>query len=373
MKRRAFTLIEMILAVAILSVVAVTVSLVMRVGVESWRASTDLLDEGLEGEAVMEQIAMALRSAYYPANGEPTYEYGFQHDDDGDEDTAKDVFSWVKIGSSLIGEDVSWAGSAHRVKLYVGDDGEEDGPGLYAAAWQLVGQDDEFDEDEDVVPVLLSDRVIALDCRMRDPQKATEVGDPYEWIDEWTESNRIPTHVLVTLTLQPARKGADPDILRRMVEIPLSEVSWNPGKVGENNSRGNRNGRNNGNNGGQNGNNGGAPANGGVRNGSGNSGFHIRSGNNGGTGQSGNGGFGNRGGLWNRDRGNGGSDNRGGFWNRNRDNGGSDNRGGFWNRNGGGFWNRNRDNNGGSNRSGGGGVRHIRSGRGGSDGRGGEQ
>lgn len=309
MKRGAFTLFEMILAVAILSLVSVTVSLVMRVGVESWRASTDLLDEGLEGEAVMEQIAMALRSAYYPANGEPTYEYGFQHEDDGEEESAKDVFSWVKIGSSLIGEDVSWAGSAHRVRLYVGDDGEEDGPGLYAAAWQLVGQDDEFDEEEDVVPVLLSDRVVALDCRMRDPQKATEVGEPYEWIDEWTESNRIPTHVMVTLTLQPARKGAEPDVLRRMVEIPLSEVSWNPGKVGENDS-----GR--------------------TGNGS------VRSGSNGGRGGGSNGGGGGS---------NGGGLNAGGAG------GGSS---------GGGLWNRSR----GAGRSGGAGVRHIRSGSGGTGG-----
>ncbi len=295
MKSRAFTLVEMILAMAILSVVSVTVAIVMRVGVDNWRAATDLLDEGLEGEAVMEQIAMALRSAYYPANGEPTYEYGFQHEDDGEEETAKDVFSWVKIGASLIGEDVSWAGGAHRVKLYVGDDGEEDGPGLYAAAWQLVGQDDEFDEDEDVVPVLLSDRVTALDCRMRDPQKATEVGEPYEWIDEWTESNRIPTHVLITLTLQPARKGAEPDILRRMVEIPLSEVSWNPGKVGGSDSDGRRNRNNR-----DDGNGGRGVNNGSGGNGGGGFGNRIR-GNGAGGGNGGWGGFGNR------DRGDGGS------------------------------------------------------------------
>ena len=67
----------------------------------------------------MEQVAMALRSAYYPANGDTDWAYGFQHEDGGDGDAAKDRISWVKIGSSLVGEDVPWAGAAHRVNLFV--------------------------------------------------------------------------------------------------------------------------------------------------------------------------------------------------------------------------------------------------------------
>ena len=175
---------------------------------------------------------MALRSAFYPANGNTDWAYGFQHEDGGEGDSARDAISWVKIGSSLVGEDVPWAGAAHRVNLFVsaGEDGQDGG--LYVSAWQLVGQSEDFDPEQDVVPVLLSDQVAGLDVRMQDPTKAFEPGDPFEWIDEWETSNRIPEHVFVQLTMKPRSKGAEPDVLVRMVGIPMSAVSWDPSKPG---------------------------------------------------------------------------------------------------------------------------------------------
>lgn len=241
--RAAFTLIEVLLAVAILGLVSTTVALVLHVGVESWRAGTELSETGHDAEAIFEQVCMALRSAYYPANGKADYEYGFQHEDDGEEEDAHDVISWVKIGASLVGEDNAWAGSAHRVKLYVSDDRSGDGPGLYVAAWQLVGEPEDFDPDEDVEPILLSDRVVGLDCRMQDPDVLVEPGEPYEWIDEWISSNRIPRHVQITLAVKPIQENAkEPDVLVRMVEIPMAEVSWDPKKVGEDRRGGRRSG-----------------------------------------------------------------------------------------------------------------------------------
>lgn len=233
----AFTLIEVLLSVAILGTVAGIVGLVLGVGVEAWRATAELAEKSHDGDAIMEQIAMALRSAYYPASGEPTYEYGFQHEDDGEGDDAQDVMSWVKIGSSLVGEDVPWAGSAHRVQLFcsAGEDGQ--GPGLYARAWQMVGEPEDFDPEEDAVPILLSDKVVGLECRMRDDSKALEPGEPYEWIDEWTESNRIPAVVRISLALSPRKKGDRPDVITRLVEIPMSEMSWSP-SVGDRKSSG---------------------------------------------------------------------------------------------------------------------------------------
>jgi len=230
--RRAFTLVEVLLALLILGMVMGSVGLVLHAGVGGWRAASELAEESHDAEAVMEQIVMALRSAYYPANGDTDYQYGFQHEDDGEGDAARDTVSWVKIGSSLVGEDVSWAGSAHRVNLFVSDDEDGQGPGLYVTAWQLVGLSEDFDPEEEVEPLLLSDQVSALDVRMQDPTKATEAGEPYEWIDTWDLSNRIPDHVIVTLAMKPREKNQDPDVLVRMVEIPLSAVSWNPSKPG---------------------------------------------------------------------------------------------------------------------------------------------
>ena len=242
-RRGAFTLLEILVAVAILGIVATTVAFVMGVGVEAWRAGAEMAEESHDGEGVMEQVVMALRSAYYPANGAPDWDFGFQLEDGGDGESAQDSISWVKIGNSLVGEDTPWAGAAHRVRLFVEDSQSGDGPGLYVAAWQTVGQAADFDPDEDVEPLLLSDRVVGFDCRVQDPQKAIEVGEPYEWIDEWEASNRIPDHVLITLALRPQKKGADPDVLVRCVQMPMSAVSWNPAAPGRNGRGGGRNNR----------------------------------------------------------------------------------------------------------------------------------
>ncbi|MBR1609510.1 MAG: type II secretion system protein, partial [Kiritimatiellae bacterium] len=236
-RRRAFTLVEILVAVAILGLISTTVALVLSGSVSAWRTASDLAETGHDGETVMEQLVLALRSACYPSDGELSYDYGFQQEDDGDGDTAHDSISWTKTGTALVGEDVPWAGASHRVRVFVDDSGE-DGPGLYATAWQIVGEPEDFDPDEDAVPVLLSDEVTALDVRMRDPEKAVEPDEPYEWIDEWLPSNRIPTHVLVTLSLKPARKGDDPQTLVRMVQIPMAEASWTPSKPGGSESGG---------------------------------------------------------------------------------------------------------------------------------------
>lgn len=227
MTRHGFTLLEVLLSVAILGVVAATVALVLSVGTETWRATAEMAEETHDGDAVMEQIVMALRSAYYPASSDAAYDYGFQHEDDGEDEKARDSIAWTKIGATLVGEDVPWAGSAHRVRLFCSEDEDGQGPGLYAQAWQLVGEPEDFDPEEDAIPVLLSDRVVGFDCRMQDPETELEPGDPYEWLDEWTESNRIPASVRVTLALEPHRKGADPDVLVRLVDIPMSSASWN--------------------------------------------------------------------------------------------------------------------------------------------------
>ncbi|MGN0845166.1 MAG: prepilin-type N-terminal cleavage/methylation domain-containing protein [Kiritimatiellia bacterium] len=242
----AFTLIEVMLAIGILAMVVTVSSLVLGVGVSFWKTVTEMGEEIQNGDAILEQVVMGLRSAYYPTGEAPTYEYGFQFKDDGEEENAKDEISWVKLGGSLVGEDTPWAGAAHRVKLRVQDTDENEGPGLYVYAWRIVGQDKDFDPDEDVEPVLLSDQVVAMDCRFQDPTKAVNVGEEYEWVDEWVASNRIPEHILLTLYLKPQGSKKEPDVFQRMVDFPLSELSWNPnvvsGGTGKGSQSGNRKG-----------------------------------------------------------------------------------------------------------------------------------
>jgi prepilin-type N-terminal cleavage/methylation domain-containing protein len=230
--REGVTLIELLMAVAILGVIATVVAMTLNVGVESWRTGTALADEAHHADAVMEQVVMALRSAYYPEAKDPTYEYGFTHEDGGEAPDAEDVIGWVKIGNSLIGEDVPWAGASHRVELFLKTDDSDEGPGLYVKAWQLVGQAEDFDPEEDVTALLISDQIVSFDCRMKDPDYKETVGEPYEWLDEWTASNRIPTHVMISIAVKPQKEKEEPLQYVRCVEMPMAAMSWNPMQTG---------------------------------------------------------------------------------------------------------------------------------------------
>jgi prepilin-type N-terminal cleavage/methylation domain-containing protein len=114
-----FTLLEILLAVTILSVVATVTFMTFSAASSAWQRGTDLLDRIHHGDFVLHQLMMALRSAYYPeAQGEqPTY--GFWHVDSGDGPSAQDEISWVKLGGALVGRDLAYAESPHRVRFFL--------------------------------------------------------------------------------------------------------------------------------------------------------------------------------------------------------------------------------------------------------------
>lgn len=231
-KSDGFTLLELLLAIAILGVLVGIVAATFHTAVTAWQAGSIAADASHHADAVMEQVVMGLRSAFYPESTEPLYAYGFTHEDDGDMPTARDTISWVKLGNALVGEDMPYAGVPHRVELSVkGRDGP-DGEGLYVRSWRLDGQPDDFDTD-DVPPLLLSREVAALDCRMLDPAKKEGDLDESVWMDDWDTTNRIPTRVLISIAIRPATDRKEQLVLERVVTIPLADLSWNPVVTGE--------------------------------------------------------------------------------------------------------------------------------------------
>ena len=178
-KRRAFTLIEVLLAVALLSVVAAVTFLTFDTVVRAWRRGTELSEDLQHGDYVAEQLVMALRSAYYPSAANVAPAYGFWMEDGGAEDLAEDRISWVKMGHTLVGRDCPFAETPHRVEFWL--DRNEDGETVAAVkAWRLHGQPEDFDP-EDVAPTYMSNRVVGFNCRTA----YREVDDEIEWLDAW--------------------------------------------------------------------------------------------------------------------------------------------------------------------------------------------
>jgi prepilin-type N-terminal cleavage/methylation domain-containing protein len=225
-RRRGLTLIELLLAVGILAVVSSVAYFSFDAGVKAWRAGTELADSLNHADFVLEQVAMALRSAYYPDASRASGAYGFVLNDGGRTESARDTISWVKLGTALVGADAPYAGTPHRVEIGVRDaeDGSDDrSSGFFVRSWRIDAQPEDFDPAE-VKPLFLTPRVVGFNCRVlkNDQEPAKEL----EWDDEWEDTNRIPFAVEVSLFLQPPREREEPIEVRRIVEIPLAAISW---------------------------------------------------------------------------------------------------------------------------------------------------
>jgi prepilin-type N-terminal cleavage/methylation domain-containing protein len=230
-RRAGLTLIELLLAVGLLAVVSTVAFLCYDSAVRAWRAGTELSNSLHQGDYVLEQLVMGLRSAYWRAPA-----HGFQLYDDGASGAAaRDAISWVKFGSALIGAETPYAGMPHAVEVAVRDVPDGRGgtrSGLTVRSWRLDLQKEDFKPDQDVPPVLLSTRVVGFNCRVLDPNQPPPVADQkpeLKWTDEWTGSNtnHLPYAVELTLYVQPPEEGQEPVEIKRIVRIPMAERSWN--------------------------------------------------------------------------------------------------------------------------------------------------
>ncbi len=215
------------MAVMILSVMMLMSFFCFDAVVQSWTAGIEVSDAMGQADYIMEQLVSGLRSAYYPDAGAQLDEYGFQLIDRGEEENALDEISWVKLGSALVGEDCGFAESPHRIRIGVNQEDEEGG--LIASAWRVDLQLDEFDPQEDVMPITLSPRVIAFDCRVLDKDQPEKDDEP-NWQSEWSSSNSIPKAVELSLYMEPPAMAEDnePIEIKRIVRIPLWDISQHP-------------------------------------------------------------------------------------------------------------------------------------------------
>jgi prepilin-type N-terminal cleavage/methylation domain-containing protein len=220
-KNSGFTLIEILLALMIMAGVCAATYMTFSVVSTAWKKGMAMSDDLHHGDFAIEQLVMALRSAYYPQTGGGNGMYGFQMKNNGGGENSSDVISWVKLGGALVGTDCPFCESPHRVQFWVGEnkDGENCGA---VRAWQLQGQAEDFDP-EKVSPQFISREITGFKCRV----SYRKVNDEVEWLDEWEDAltNKLPTMVEVTLYMRPLSDGEKAVEVKRVVTIPVAPLS----------------------------------------------------------------------------------------------------------------------------------------------------
>ena len=237
-----FTLLELMLAITILSLVTTVTYMTFSTVIKAWSRGSELTEQLHRGDFVAEQLVVALRSTYYPESNQKDSKYGFWMEDDGDGETAEDEISWVAIGSALIGKENVYFGSPHRIRVTIEDD-EDGNTGVAVRSWRVKGQEEDFEPD-DIEPVFLSSKISGMNYRV-----AYEVeDDELDWLDEWEETNKVPKYVELTLFMESVDRNEDAVELKRVVKISAGDLCWDENgkerRMPANTDRGTQNNKN---------------------------------------------------------------------------------------------------------------------------------
>ena len=273
--RRGFTLIELLLATMLVGVLTTLSVLTFLAVTRGWQASTDYLDKMQRTDYALNQLIIALRSAYYPetassetrtvgksadpAKARNVYGFYDPYDREGERPSDSDIIEWTKKGPALVGSENAMADSAHRVRVMILEEGDnEDGDddkfekfkfresvkktGLYARAFvdpalASTAEDDKAQEYYQQ-PTLVADGVVGFRCRtIKDPPSSTDkksgkkgsYDKNSDAVSDTYEDTGFPYAVELTLFIEKRDDGffsqKEKATIVRVVRIPIAEFS----------------------------------------------------------------------------------------------------------------------------------------------------
>lgn len=208
-RRAGFTLVELLLALAIFTLVTTMSAAAFWSVLKSWNRGGEMLEQLHYGEFVMDQLVTALRSAAWFSSKPEAY--GFWLDDSGGTSrNAANEISWVTSGSAFLPPDSPYQNGLHRISVTVDSvDGED---GLVVRAWPHISEEIEA---RDVDPWLVSSEVAGLSCEWYDFENET-------WDQDWEETNSLPKLLRVNMTMKK-RKDFDEELeLQRLVVLEVA-------------------------------------------------------------------------------------------------------------------------------------------------------
>ena len=196
----AFTLIELLLALAIFSLAVAIAGGAFWGVTKAWTRGGELLEQLHYGEFAMEQLVTALRgAAWFPSKPSA---FGFWLDGG--------TASWVTSGTAFLPPDSPLRDGLHR--LSVGVENAGGGRGLVVRAWPHLSEDDDA---RDAEPWLVCPEAESFKCEWYD-------FDMDSWSQDWEETNSLPKLVRVTLKMKK-RKEFDEELeLQRLVELEVA-------------------------------------------------------------------------------------------------------------------------------------------------------
>jgi len=210
---RGFTLLELMAAMVIL-VIAMSIAFQAFSGtIRAWKRGTEVIESIKHGDFAMNQLVSALSSTIYFNN--PRKTYAFKIDKGNISGLPADLVSFVTASGAFMPHNSPFATGPHRIELFIDDD-DHGNPALFAVAMPAIASDEEFEDEYDAEPILVSRAIQGLEILFWDKEAE-------DWEEEWEKENAIPERILVTIFVPSEEENEEPIEFTRVVEIPVAK------------------------------------------------------------------------------------------------------------------------------------------------------
>ncbi|MDK2858044.1 MAG: ral secretion pathway protein [Verrucomicrobiota bacterium] len=212
--RRGFTLLEVLIAMVILSIAMTVAWQTFSTATRAWTGGREALDKMHYGDFILDRLSSELRSMVFFESASEKCGFRIKDNPNG---YGGHTISWVTAGNGFIPNGDSLAHGLHRIEVGCGTD-KDNNEGFVVTAWPYLADENDVEKKGRFV----SDAIKGLRCRVYDTKEGEE-----GWKDSWEYSNAIPGLVEITLYADPAEKGDDPVEFRQLIEIPLGPAVTN--------------------------------------------------------------------------------------------------------------------------------------------------
>ncbi len=210
---RGFTLVEVLVAVAMLVIVIGAIYAAFRVGNQSSVVVQESADLNQTARVILGRINSELLSMHNLSGQTGSNLQGLNSEDNG-EPPLFDKLTFTTVSHQPCGQ-VGARGDVCTVTYAAECDKEGRAQGMFVTEDYTpdLHLTDTTTQADPLPQTRISDLVVGMDCTYLDP-------DTGEWVDQWVDKTALPTAVRVEIILQSARKGTKPVTVASTTNLP---------------------------------------------------------------------------------------------------------------------------------------------------------
>ena len=210
--KRAFTLLELLVAITILSVVMSLAFQGFNRTLMGWKRGTQLIEEMRYGDHFIQEISQTFNAMLFFNDRQKSY--GFRMENRTENGFPADYVSFVNTSTACCPTDLPWYALPHRIQLYMGTDTQGE-PALFALNLPALADEEAYIDAYQPTAHLISNAIVGFDISVWNEQDEL-------WEEEWKYVNRIPARLKIELYIS-TESDEEPVIYRRIIDVPTAE------------------------------------------------------------------------------------------------------------------------------------------------------